>query len=97
MQSQNTANSRAEKRRAELVDAAIGRLHVESALDLSDAELNRCLGNCVCPDMLIRLMQEEREKGRTIPPHMMSQDVVDGFLRAGKPLPTWALNQVGPE
>lgn len=65
---QATDLTRAEKRRAQLVEAAIGRLHDESALDLSDAELNRCLGNCVCADMLIQLMQDERERGGTLPP-----------------------------
>lgn len=83
---------RREKRRAELVEAAIGRLHVEAAHDLSDAELTRCLGNCVCADLLIQLMQEERERGRTIPPHMISQDTAEALRSSGLPLPSWALN-----
>lgn len=87
------AKVRAEERRAELVDAALGRLYVEAALDLSDEELKRCFKHCACPDLLIKLMQEEREMGRTIPPNMMSEDAVNAFISAGKPLPDWVLNR----
>ncbi|MBA4291055.1 hypothetical protein SAMN05216370_0145 [Pseudomonas peli] len=81
-----------EKRRAQLVEAAIGRLHVELAHDLSDEELSRCLGNCVGAHQLIPLMQEERERGLTIPLRTIDPDTAEALRSAGLPFPSWALN-----
>lgn len=51
------------KRLIELGDAIAGRLTVERVTDLSDAELARGLGPCVCAGMLLRLAHILRECG----------------------------------
>lgn len=44
-------------------DAIWGRLIADNAVDLSDAEFERCLRPCVCGDMLVTTAKELREAG----------------------------------
>lgn len=81
-----------EKRQAQLIEAAFGRLHAELAQDLSDAELTRCLGDCVSAHLLIPVMQEQRELGVTIPLRTIDEDTAEALRRSGLPFPSWALN-----
>lgn len=43
------------RRKHELAAAIVGRMTVEHAADLSDAEIERTLASCVCGPKLIRL------------------------------------------
>lgn len=52
-----------ETRESKLRDKIAGKLQAEGATDLSDDQLNRCLGECVSGPRLIRYAQEFRDSG----------------------------------
>ncbi|WP_443190946.1 hypothetical protein [Pseudomonas indica] len=43
--------------------AALGKMRSDEAQDLSDAEIERCLGNCTAGMWLVRLVKELRASG----------------------------------
>ena len=47
------ANMTPEERTAKWKDIILGKLVADQAADLSDKELDRCLGQCVSPQMLV--------------------------------------------
>jgi hypothetical protein len=51
------------RRKHELAAAIVGRMTVEHAADLSDAEIERTLAACVGGSRLIRLAKELRDEG----------------------------------
>lgn len=48
----------------DLLDAIVGALAAEEAADLSDGELERCLGGCVAGHRLVPFAKQARDWGR---------------------------------
>jgi hypothetical protein len=80
-----------EQREQQLIDASLGVLHSHLAIDLSDSELDRLLGPCVCGPQLITIMKNWRNQGNVIPTVRLDWDDTELLKMLGRPLPYWAL------
>jgi hypothetical protein len=63
MQIRRARAERAKREMKETIDAIIGRMLLERAVNVSDSEIERTLRNCVCGPALIKQAKHYRDQG----------------------------------